>query len=334
MLRASAIPSEGTKLISGKCRRWVSAKSNISGQWTEACETSRTSFWTFWINCLLFISIAPSDASLGSCFQKMKFSMKHLQEVAWGESRMHLSWSILPVKSFKNISKLNGILLYTLSGTKYARFLEHSGTQHTLMALSPWKSPWQSWTACWKLRMHFSPAWPLRVPKCWIKQLLTSFWSVSGFVSRFSLFFLAFFWSFDLFSLSFYMFFWSPPIFTGLHLSVGGSSGNPALITSSVANGSNDRSNAATEVATFGCHRDGTWHLGTRTHYVSMSIHAYKIDTQYEIYNIIWSYVYYHLIFFAYFDIKYHTFSNSPEIALAVCILGLQVPAPSSRRCT
>ena len=98
MLRASAIPSEGTKLISGKCRRWASAKSNISGQWIEACETSRTSFWTFWINCLLFTSIAPSDASLGSCFQKMKFSMKHLQEVAWGESRMHLSWNILPVK--------------------------------------------------------------------------------------------------------------------------------------------------------------------------------------------------------------------------------------------
>ena len=30
MLRASAIPSEGTKLISGKCRRWASAKSNIT----------------------------------------------------------------------------------------------------------------------------------------------------------------------------------------------------------------------------------------------------------------------------------------------------------------
>ena len=32
MLRASAIPSEGTKLISGKCRRWASAKSRMTGE--------------------------------------------------------------------------------------------------------------------------------------------------------------------------------------------------------------------------------------------------------------------------------------------------------------
>ena len=99
---------------------------NIQGQWTEACETSRTSFWTFWINCLLFISIAPSDASLGSCFRKMKFSMKHLQVVAWGESRMHLSWNILPVKSFKNISKLNGILYPAQSMQDFWNILEHN----------------------------------------------------------------------------------------------------------------------------------------------------------------------------------------------------------------
>ncbi len=144
----------------------------------------------------------------------------------------------------------------------------------------PWKSPSQSWTTCWKLRMHFSPAWSLQVPKCWIWQLLTSCWCVSGFVSRFSLFFLAFFWSLRLWSLFNQLLhvstistdlYWSPP------LSLGGSSGGPALITSSVANGSNDRSNVATEVATFRWHSDETWHLGNRTPFVSISIHAYKI---------------------------------------------------------
>ena len=153
------------------------------------------------------------------------------------------------------------------------------------------------------------------------------------------------------FSISFYMFLRSPPIFTGLHLSVGASSGSPALITSSVASGSNDRSNAATEVATFRCHSDETWHLGTRTHDVSTSRHAYKYTSIHE--HVTYIYIYiciytvymclqHHMIILPYaiFYIHRHQisyllkFACNHAIALAVCILGLPVPAPSSRCCT